>query len=267
MKKFSLFLLPFMAVIMLAACGKEDEPVNKQTVSMVTNSRAIDGDQLVFSQGSNKVEVNYTDMTIQFTGDYHDANGNSRSLTTPSMKLTHVNDMTYRFNNATSTAYTGIDNFTGYLDMGTGMMWYSFDEGTNHVVSSSHLLYAYTTTTITNPDNGNHSSHNQSAYLFAIDSKGETCTMKLSNFIANVNGSVQATEIQYNNLKVKPTTTGYVITADEVESSYRGFYTITDLNITLDNQCLTMSGSFKCGDLDFTITGNLFRGVGGSTPL
>jgi hypothetical protein len=268
MKKFSLFLLPLLAVAMLTACGDDDKPVNKQIVTMVTNNRAIDGDAVVFSQGSDKVELNYTDMTIQFTGDFNDADGNSRSLTTPNMNLTNVNDMVYRFNtnNTSSSTYTGIDNLTGYIDMSTGMIWYSFDDGSSRVVSSSQLLYAYTTTTLTNPDNGNHSSHNQSAYLFAIDSKGETCTMKVSNFITNINGSVQATEIQYNNLKVTPTTTGYIITAEEAESSYRGFYTITDLNITLDSQCLVMNGSFKSGDLDFTLSGNLFRGVGGSTP-
>lgn len=266
MKKLSFFLLSLLAVTLFTSCNKEDETVSKQSYSSTINCRAIDGDNVVFSQNTAKVELNYTDMTIQFTGDFNDADGNSRSLTTPNMNLTNVNDMVYRFNNTSSSTYTGIDNLTGYIDMSTGMIWYSFDDGSSRVVSSSQLLYAYTTTTLTNPDNGNHSSHNQSAYLFAIDSKGETCTMKVSNFITNINGSVQATEIQYNNLKVTPTTTGYIITAEEAESSYRGFYTITDLNITLDSQCFVMNGSFKSGDLDFTLSGNLFRGVGGSTP-
>ena len=51
---------------------------------------------------------------------------------------------------------------------------------------------------------------------------------------------------------------GYTITADEAESSYRGFYTITDLDIELDTQGLIIGGSFKCSDLDFTLDGRMF---------
>ena len=266
MKKLSLLLLSLLAVVMFTACGNDDEPVNKQNVTMVINNRAIDGDNLVFSQGEAKVELNYTDMFIKFTANYKDANGQSHSLTTPDMKMTAVSSTVYTFNNVASSTFTGIDAFVGYIDLASGMMWYSFDDGTSHVVSTTQLLYAYTTTSITNPENGNHYSHEQSAYLFALDARGETCVMKISNFAPNVVGSVQVTEIQYDGLTVTPTTTGYIITADEVESSYRGFYKITDVNFTLDSQCQVISGSFKCNNLDFAITGKLFPN-NSSTPI
>ena len=56
MKKTVIFLFALMAVTVFTACNKSDEPENKQVVNMVINSRAIDGDQVVFSQGSAKVE-------------------------------------------------------------------------------------------------------------------------------------------------------------------------------------------------------------------
>ena len=145
------------------------------------------------------------------------------------------------------------------FDMATGMLWYSFYKDGYPVISTSHLLYAYSTTTVINPDNGNHYSHKQSAYLFALDTKGEKCVMKVSNFTPNINGAIEAEELQYDDLTVTPTVNGYTITASEVESSMRGFYTITDLNIVLDAQCRVINGSFKCKDLDFTISGGLFN--------
>lgn len=260
MKKVLLFLLPLLAATMLTACGNSDEPVNKQIVSMVTNNRAIEGDAVQFSQGNAKVELNYTDMIIQFTGDYKDASGTSRSLTTPAMKMTNNGGTVYRFDNATSSTYTGIGILTGYIDLSTGMMWCSFDEGSSHVVMTTQLLYAYSSTQITNPDNGNTGNHNKSAYLFALDSRGETCIMKITNFITNLNGSGTADvyEIQYNGLTVTPTTTGYIITSDKAESSLSGFYTISDLNFKLDDQCRVIDGSFKCSGLEFKVTGDLF---------
>ena len=252
-------LLALLAVTMFTACGDDDEPVNKQTATMLINSRTIVKDSVAqFLQSAAKVELDYTNMFIKFTADFKDANGMTHTFTTSDMKMYTQSGTVYSFNNMASDTYAGFDQFVGYIDMASGVVWYSFDVDSVHVVSTSQLLYAYTTTTITNPDNGNHISHEQSAYLFALDSKGETCVMKISNFVDNVYGNIQAPEVQYNGLTVERTATGYIITADEVESSYKGYYTLTDLNITLDSQCQVIGGSFKCGDLDYTISGKLF---------
>lgn len=258
MKKLSFLLLSLLAVTLFTSCNKSDEPVNKQTLTATINSRAIDGDQVVFSQGSAKVELNFTDMMIQFTADYKDADGMSHSITTPDMKLTNTGGTVYSFNH--SASQQDAPGLEGTLDMGTGMMWYTFNNGGAKVVSSFHLLYAYTVTTMTNPDNGNHGSHEQSAYLFAPDARGETCVMQISNFMSTLNSVVDASEVQYAGLTLTPTATGYKITADKAESTnYKGFYTLTDVDITLNNQALFMTGSFKCNGLTHEITGGLFK--------
>lgn len=257
MKKL-FYLFTVLALVSLSACNDKDNTENKQTATMTINNRAVDGDKVVFSQGTAKVELNYTNMLVKFTTDYTDADGQSHTITTPDMKLNTQSNMVYKFDVAGSGSFSGIEQLTGYIDFTTGMMWFSFETGSSKVYSSTHLLYAYTTTMVTNPDDDHHFSHEQSAYLFAPDAKGETCTMKISNFIPNISGSVQAGEIQYNGLTLTPTTTGYTITADEAASSYQGFYTITDLNIELDSQGLIIGGSFKCGDLDFTLDGRMF---------
>ena len=255
MKKLSVLFFSMLAVMLFTACTDYDDPVNKQSFTSTINSRAIDGNDVVFSQGTAKAEVNFTDMTMQFTSDYKDVNGQSRTITTPEMKMTHLNGSIYQF----EATGNGDDAMTGRFDMATGMLWYSFYKDGYPVISTSHLLYAYSTTTVINPDNGNHYSHKQSAYLFALDTKGEKCVMKVSNFTPNINGAIEAEELQYDGLTVTPTVNGYTITASEVESSMRGFYTITDLNIVLDAQCRVINGSFKCKDLDFTISGGLFN--------
>ena len=258
MKKLSFFMLSLLAVTMLTSCGSDDEPVNKQTVNMAFNARLLDSnnESITFSQNNGVVELNYTDMTIKFSTSYKDQNGMTQTLTFPTMKLVHQNGTVY-YCDAT-------DGQIGRLmiDLGTGMMWYQASnpsDGTT-LVLTTHLLYAYTTTTMNNPENGNHGSHNQSAYLFSLDSRGETCVMRVSNFMTNMNGVVDAPEIQYDGLIVTPTATGYKITAEEAESNYKGFYKLTDVEFNIIEQCQVFTGSFKCNGLEYTISGNLFSG-------
>jgi len=262
MKKILIHLgLALLAVTALTACGNDDEPDNKQTVSATVNTRVIDGNSVVFSQGNAKVELDYTHMLIQFTSSYKDENGTSRTITTSQMPMNNTGGgSVYSFNNNATAGSAGFENFNGSIDLATGMMWYTFNTEGATVVTTTQLLYAYTTTTITNPDNGKTGNHDMSAYLFALDTRGETCVMKVSNFVSSLNssGTVDVPELQYDNLTVTPTPTGYVITADEVESSYKGFYTLTDVTFKLDDQCRVIDGSFKCSDLEFKVTGNVF---------
>lgn len=262
MKKYYVYLFALLAVSLLASCNKSDEPENKQIVNMTINCRAINGDQFLFSQGNAMVELNYTDMMIKFTADYKDADGVSHTITTPDMKLTATgSSMVYEF--VASPSQQGVGGFgsagvAGYIDMSTGMTWFTINNGTSEVVCTTQLLYAYSTTEMTNPENDNHGSHRQSAYLFALDSRGETCVLRISNFISNMNGAVDAPEVQYNGLSVTPTVTGYKITADEAESNYTGFYKLTDVDFTLDNQCMVINGTFKCNGLVYQVSGGLF---------
>lgn len=259
MKKYFYYLFALTAMVMFSSCINGDEPNTKQSFTSTINCRAIDGDDVIFSQGSAKVEVDYSELFIKFTADYKDAEGMAHSLTTPDMKLYAVSSSVYTFNNMASSTYTGIDMLQGSIDFATGMMWYSFNvDGSTKVVCTTHLLYAYTNTTITDPESGNHGTHQQSAYLFALDAKGQTCTMKISNFMCNLNSAVDVIEIQYDDLTVTPTTTGYIISAEMVESSNRGSYTLTNVNFNLNDQCQVINGSFKCNDLQFNVDGNLF---------
>ena len=259
MKKLSFMLLSLLAVTMLTACGNEDEPDNKQTLTSIINTRAIVGDDVVFSQGSAKVELDYTNMLISFTADYKDADGQSHSLSTPSMKLISEGGAIYTFNATSGQGVGSVLSLEGTIDMNTGMLWFRFLSGSTEYVSTSQLLYAYTTTNITNPDNGNHGSHKQSGYLFALDARGETCIMKIFNFVSTLNGAIDAVEVQYQDLTVTPTATGYRITAPEVESSIKGFYALTNVDITLDDQCNVIAGSFKSNGLEFEFSGNVFN--------
>ena len=247
-------------MVMLSSCIDSDEPDSKQSFTSTINCRAIDGEDVVFSQGSAKVEVNFTGGLIKFTTDYKDIDGLSHTITTPEMQMITVSSSIYEFTTSMNqqTGSSIGESLGGYIDIATGMLWYTINNGSNQVVCTSHLLYAYTNTTISNPENDNHGTHQQSAYLFALDAKGQTCTMIISNFMCNLNASIDVSEIQYDGLAVTPTTTGYVISADIVESSNKGFYTLTNVNFNLNDQCQVINGSFKCNGLEFNIDGNLF---------
>ena len=257
MKKLSLLLLSLLAVTLFTACNSDNDPVNKQTVTSIVNARMVnvsDG-SVVFSQNSGKVEANFTDKTIQFSCSYKDLNGQTQNLTSPVMNLVSQKGSVYYM----ETGSQAIDR-RGRIDLSSGMMLYrvSNPEDGSVLVITTQLLYAYTVTTMTNPDNGNHGSHEQSAYLFALDSRGETCTMRISNFMSNMNGAIDAPDVQYERLTVTPTGYGYKITAASVESNYNGFYTLTDVDFTLGEQCEIINGSFKCNGINYSVTGTLF---------
>ena len=256
MKKLSFLFFTLLAVTLLTACNDDEESVNKQTFSSTFNCRAYDGDQVAFSQNTAKVEVNFTDMTIQVSTGYKDIDGMAHTLTTNAMQMEQRSGSVYSFHELTD-----LGSPSGYIDIATGMMWLTFtpELGSTNYYCTTHLLYAYATTNVTNPDNGLNYNHEKSAYMFVPDSRGETCVMSISNFTPNTVGSIEANEIQYDGLTMTPTADGYTITASEVEpTNYRASYIITDLNFTLSNQGQVINGSFKCNDLEYTVSGTLF---------
>ena len=241
---------------LFTSCDNDNnENVNKQTYSSVINSRALDSNGgVVFSQGTAKVEINYTDMTIQFAVDYKDADGIGRNLNTPTMKMTSKVGSTYSITGSQSGT-----NILGEIDLASGMMIYTLEDASGTIISTTHLLFAYATTQTTNPDNGYNYNHQQSAYLFIPNPDGKTCSMRISNFSPNIAGSVEVSDILYENLTMTPTEDGYTITAGSTEpTNAQGHYEITDLEVTIDNQCRYIDGTFNCNDLQFKVSGDLF---------
>ena len=174
------------------------------------------------------------------------------------MKLTQEIGMTYSFKSG-SAPFGEASDLSGYVDLATGMIWYTFTaNGSDKIFSTNHPLYSYGTITVTNPDNGNHISYTDSQIMFAIDPTGRKCTMVMTNFAPNLVGAIQSYQIYWENLTLTPTATGYTISADQAESSLKGTNTITDVTIKLDDQCRALNGSFKCNDLDITVTSNMF---------
>lgn len=255
MKKF-FYLFALLTLVMFTSCNDDDDYQSKQTFTAVMNNRAVLNDDVVFSQSNAKIEYNSSDATIQITSQFKDVDGQTYAISTPEIKMGIAGTGIYSFATGSISGNTSITGLQGYIDMNNYMMWYTFvtDKGAS-VYCTTHLLYSITTTTITNVD-GNTYNHSQSAYLVAIDSKGESGIFRIGNFIADTNGTIQATAIDYNGVKITPTMTGYLVTADEVASNMSGYYKITDLNIIIDNQGQHMSGSFKVGNYTYNINGS-----------
>lgn len=257
MKKLSFLVLSLMAMTLLTSCLNNDDPVNKQTLNFLINSRAIHGDNVVFAQNTSSIEIDGTNMTIQINCGYRNAAGEGLTMKTPVMTMTPASGATYSFNSG-STPFSGVSNLEGYFDLSTYTMWYSFTDGnSDKVYCTTQLIYGYATTVVTNPDNYNHYTHTNSQYRFDFDSNGEKCSLTTNYFAPNLTGSIQADQIQWKDLTVTPTTTGYVITADKAESSLKDYFTITDVRIVLDDQCRAINGSFMCNDLNISVTGSL----------
>ena len=266
MKKLSLLLFSLLALTMFSACGHDDEPVNDdddvQIIDMALNARFIDtnygySNTVVFSQNTGKVELNNTAKTIRLTTSYKDQNGATQLLETPEMKLKQLKGSVYNVEMVEGPVHY----IPLMIDLETRMLWYRqpvYSADAPSLVVTSQLLYSYTTTTMLNEANGNHGSHEQSAYMFVLDDKGETCSLYISNFMSTLNGTVDAPDVRYKGLKVIPNLEGYKITAAEVESNYQGFYTLTDVEFDIYMQGLSIKGSFKCNGLKYNVSGGLF---------
>lgn len=255
MKKF-FYLFAFLTLVMFTSCNSDDDYESKQSFTAVLNNRAVNGTDVMFSQSNATIELNYNNSTIQITSDFKDVDGQTYKINTPAMPMSIAATGIYAFSSSSVSGNADISGINGFIDLNNYTMWYTLGtNGGSSVYTTTHLYYTNTTTVITNVD-GNTYSHPQSGYLFSIDSKGETGIFQIGNFIPDTNGSVQATVIQFDGITVTPTTTGYIFTAEEAESSsHKGIYTITNLNIIVDNQGQHMSGSFKVGNHTFTVDG------------
>ena len=252
MKKTFIYLFALLAVTMFTACDSENNDVTKQTFTTTINNRAVDGQDVVFSQGSANVEIDYTNRTILLASDYKDMMGNSHTLNTGVMKLTGKTVVVCSF---AST------NVTGYIDLSTGMMLYviNSDEGYN-VYCSTQLVWPYVTTTIVNEQGGTY-SHTQSGYVFVLDSKCENAVMQVTDYIPDTGGAVQEAVIEYRNLSVMPTTTGYEIVADEATCSQSSYYNLTDLHVNITGNGQLIDGSFKIKGNTYKMSGTLFGDI------
>lgn len=251
MKK-SIYLLALLAVVMLTACNDEDDTENTQTLKATVNARAVNGDNAVFSQGETTFELDYTDNTIQISGDYKDSKGNLASMSTAAMTMTSAASHTYTF--TSSDAY----HVNGCLDMSTGVIWYTFTDANGcSVYCSTHLYFAYATTTVTDADASIETQDID--YMIGIDSKGQTCDLYILNFMPDTRQGHITQEFWYKELTLTPTATGYTVTAASAKCDYSSRFDITDFNAVIDSQARRITGSYKVGETTYAISGDLFR--------
>lgn len=252
MKK-SVFLLALLSIVLFTSCNDNDDPVSKETLYSIMNARLIinnDSTIVVCSQTNGQIELDNINMTIKFSSSYIDQDGVEQLVTTPELKLVPIKDNAYYMEDADHS-------HPGMVDFGTGMLWYhdiNADGDTALFMTTQLLLYAYTNTNITDSVY-NTIDHQQSTYMFKLDSRGESCDMSISNFVSD--SIVSA--LQYKGLTTTPTVTGYKIMADSANAeSSQGLYKLTDLEIDIDEHCLVFRGDFKCNGMEYNVSGNLF---------
>jgi len=259
MKK-SIYYLALLTLVTLASCTNSED-VSIQSFPIYTNCRTVENNDVVFHRNSGVIEFNNTENTVQFTGEFKDMDGRKLTFKTSEMKMNAASSTAdvYSFSANTINGSAVITGLKGYVDLGTGLLWCSFQvDGSMTVYCTTDLIFPYSTTTITD-ENGNNYKNEGSDYLLAFDTDGDKAIMRISDFIPAVNGTIAARIIEYKGIKMTPTTTGYIFTADELQSNASGSYDITDLNITVDRQGQHMSGTFKCNGNNFTVDGDAWH--------
>lgn len=258
MKKSLIYLSALLGVMLFTACNSGDDPVNKQTLSLVFNSRMSGNgsNPIVFSQATGQMEINYTDQNIKFTIPYKNLDSVQATLTTPLLAMEHYSGTVYRLRSQESQVISAL---SGFIDLSTGMTWLkqSGDHQGSTLLATTQLVYAYLTTTVTDQE-GKTYSHDQSGYIFALNSKGETAMMEVTSFIPDTGGAIQASVLDYEGLKVTITPDGYHITAPEAICKQATYYNVTDLDVNVTDDGMYINGSYKMKDNTYKMTGRLF---------
>lgn len=261
-KKLMTLLLAVLAMYLLTACDTDDKKENVQKFTCVINNRACRNGVVIFSQSSADVEIKFngSTRTIKITSTYKDIDGQSRTLTTPEMTIPSANGSPVRVYTFSTTENLGdgAKNLSGSLDTQTRAMRYTFQQDDYTIVCTTHLLFNNVITKIIDPM-GASINTNMAAYLFMLNSNANSCVMQISNFILGVNGAEQADIVEYKNLNVTITDQGYLIKADEAKSSLDDrYYDLTNVDITIDQDCSHFSGSFNTKVSRHEFSGNLF---------
>ena len=262
-KKLMTLMLAVLVVSLLTACNKDDEYENKQKFTTAINNRACRNGEVVFSQGTAEVEINFNARTamhtIKITSSYKDIDGQTHTLATHEIEMPSLYGSPVRVYSFSKTdgLGDGVKNLRGGLDIQSGMLWYTFRQDDYTMVCTTHLLFNNVITNIIDVA-GATVNTNLSSYLFMLDSNAKTCVMQISNFVPGVNGAVQAAVVEYNGLKVTLTDQGYLIKADEAKASQGTYYDLTDVDITIDRDCSHLSGSFNTKVSRHEFSGDLF---------
>lgn len=256
MKKLSLLLLSLMAMTMFTGCNEDSEnspAVRELTARSLVNCLAVDEEgRQFFSQDSATMNYLDPDMIVHIRVDYKDVEGRTHTYTSPSEQLKLYSGSVYSI--AEGNAPT---MHHGFYDMATGMLFYNFHDGASTVFMMTQPLYAYVTTTVSNVEGSASFSHQQSAYQFLFDSKCETCTLQISNFIPDTNGTVQMALLEFKGLTLTRLPRGYEITGDGIRST-NGNYTVRDLSITLGEEGAVINGTYSINLHPFRVQGSLF---------
>lgn len=255
-KKLMTLMLALLALTMFTACDSSDEPDVKENYTITVNNRAYWDGVVVFSQSTAQVELNLTANAIKISTSYKDLDGQTRTLTTPVMKMTASSGTIFSFL-TTDDLGNGVKNLYGHIDTSTRMMRYAFQQDNYSIICTTHLLFKQVGTSISDETHGIF-EHNLSDYLFILDSKAETCTMQISDFVLGVDGDVQASTVEYKGLNMTITELGYIISAPQATATQGSYYNLTDVNVTIDRECTHFFGSFKTGVSRHQFQGNLF---------
>lgn len=263
MKKAYLFFLVIMFGVTLAACGHDDEPEEQpdeiQTSEIDFYSRTIKGNNVAFLSDKGTVVLNYTKGTIQLTSKYNDFDGQPHTFTTGEMQVAYTGDGTlYTFRDPTmQTDYDGSTS-VGLFDTATGVILYTFNNEIGKIFTTTYLNFPSSEVRIGKIGDSYFITHDKSEFLFAPVDQGSKCVLQINNFVADMSGNVAADVIQFMGLPMTSTPYGYTIVADRAESTYGGNYTITDVNISINNQCRGIYGSYLCNGYKIEFAAHLY---------
>ena len=260
MKKILSLLFACSLMLGMTSCiGDSDNDYTTTYYATMYNRVPVAGaDSSVFTTDNYTFVINYTQATIGITANCT-VNGSNKMFTIEGMTLTGDASMNaYKFSGTSSVA--GVTNFQGWIDLNTSVIYLQYTISGTTVFSTSSLPY-YHCTTMATTETGSEKSQDDTGYEFHVDPKTNTGTLIISNLYLPTDNSTTISSITFTDVKYKPTSTGFVISDQNMSatpSSSSSAVTINNFNATISGQGLNVSGSYEYKETPVTFIGTMF---------
>lgn len=271
MKKIFSLLLMGMMLMGMTSCLNE-EATNEATFTVSMYNRTINagaGDESEFFINNSVYHVNYDKGVISVNATVTLAENNNIQFTLEDLKLTSDADReAYRFSCPSATAQgLNITNFNGLIDLKNGLVYVTFNAGSDKTVHATGALpFLFNTTSYKDDEKeGLEYDNYYSQYDFRINKSNMKATLVIFRYISGYEDRDNLNKIAvFEGLDVKFTREGYKITAPSVKSSMSGQANVSDATLTnvefnIVNQGTHFYGKYDNGSKHVSITGDMFE--------
>lgn len=271
MKKLLSLLLTGLMLMGMTSC-LDNNTNNETSFSLSMYNRTVtvgSGDESEFFVNNTLFKINYEKSTITANVTATIGTDNTIQFNVEDMVLSlDQSKQAYSFSSPrVTTQGVEITNFRGIIDLQVGVMYLTYNVGTDKTVhATASLPFLFNRTNIIPTDDQKTSFTNEKCqYDFSINKSNMTAKVTINNFLKNDTETESAENVAvFDGLKVEFTRDGYKIKADMVKSTTSGKGTVTDavlkdVEFNIIDQGIRFNGKYTTDTYTAEVAGTMFN--------